>query len=331
MTFQRINKKNQERAKAFFHSQKWKNILVFFSFVVLAFCFRINQYFKQNFDFEVAIPIHYTHIPSGVAFSSELPQEIILKAQDKGTAWLHYSLDKEEISITIDLNDISLEKSVYVVDQSTLHNLIRDQLLSSTNVNSFSPGKIEIDYSPLAKKELPVVIDGTLLPAPGYMFSEGIIIEPAVVTAFSDKKTLDTLYIIQTSSLDKKNINKTMDFLVRLKASQGVQLSNEQVKVSIQVEEYTEKKLELPVICYNLPKNRIVRFFPSSVELSVQVGLSKYTQVTASDFEISLDYKELSGNNTSNCLLKLAKKPAWLNNYRIVPEAVEYLVEQKNE
>jgi hypothetical protein len=322
--------KFQRQVRAFFHSQKWKNTLIFFSFVVLAFCFRVNQYFRQKFDFEIAVPVHYTRIPPGIALSGDVPGEIILKVRDKGTAWLHYSFNKAD-TIDINLSNILLQKSVYVVDQNALQNLIQVRLLASTQVTSFSPGKIEIDYSPLGKKELPVIIDGMLSPAPGYMFSDSIIIDPPVVTAFSDKKTLDTLHVIKTVPSDHKNLSKSNHFSIRLKAPQGVQLSNEQVKIAVNVEEYTEKKINLPVLCHNLPANRIVRFFPSFVELTVQVGLSKYSQISASDFEISIDYKELFGSSTSNYPLKLREKPEWLNHYRIVPETVEYLIEQTKE
>jgi YbbR domain-containing protein len=332
MKLNQINRSQfQQKIKAFFHSKKWENLLVFFAFVVLASGFWILQYFRQKFEFEIAIPIHYTEIPSGIALSAKLPQQINLNVQDKGTVWLAYEVNKEKLSVDIELKDIRLDKSSYIIDKSFLYNLISERLSPSTQLKSFSPERIEIDYSPLAKKKLPVVIDGLLSLAPGYMFSDSIMIEPSFVTVYGDKETLDTLFAIQTIRMDKSNIDKKLDLSTQLSVPPGVQLSAVKVGLTADVEEYTEKLFELPVLCNNLPENRTVRFFPSSVELYVQVGLNKYAQVTESDFEMAVDYNSLVQKNAMNCTLKLTKKPQWLVNYRIVPETVEFLMEQKRD
>jgi YbbR domain-containing protein len=183
----------------------------------------------------------------------------------------------------------------------------------------------------LVHKELPVVIDGLLLPAPGFMFSDSITINPSLITVYGDAKTLDTLSVLKTVPLDINNIDKALDLLTQLIVPPGVQLSAGQVGLTADVEEYTEKSFELPVYCYNLPNSRTVRFFPSTVELYVQVGLSKYSRATKFDFEIGVDYNQLIQKNSGNYTLTLTKKPQWLVNYRIVPEAVEFLIEQKRD
>jgi hypothetical protein len=304
--------------------------LVFFTFVILAFCFWLLQYFQQKFEFEVSIPVHYTEIPTGIVLSTKLPQQISVNIQDKGTVWLQYLINKD-LLIDIDLSGIQSEKKVFVVDKSILYNLIYEKLTPSTQLKSFSPERIEIDYAPLAQKKLPVVINGTLSPALGYMFSDKITINPSTVTIYGDKNMLDTLFAIKTIAINKNDIDKNLVFSTGLLVPSGAQLSAEQVELRAEVEEYTEKSFELPVHCFNLPNDRIVRFFPATTELFVQVGLNKYSQLTESDFEIGIDYRDLIKSNTTNYTLKLTKKPQWLVNYRIVPEVIEFLVEQKRD
>ncbi|GHT13396.1 hypothetical protein FACS189426_18250 [Bacteroidia bacterium] len=305
--------------------------MLFFTFAVLASSFWALQYFRQKFDFEISIPVHYTEVPSEIALSTKLPQQINLNLQDKGTVWLQYLIDKENLSIDIDLSDIHLNKSSFPIDKATLYNLLFDKLFPSTQLKSFSPERIEIEYSRLFKKELPVVIDGLLLPAAGFMFSDNIAIDPSSVTVYGDKETLDTLLSIKTARIDKNNIDKRLDLSTQLAVPAGVRLSTGQVGLTAEVEEYTEKSFELSVYCYNLPESRKVRFFPSTVDLYVQVGLSKYSKVTKFDFEIGVDYEQLIQKNAANYPLTLTKMPQWLVNYRIVPEVVEFLVEQKRD
>jgi len=333
MILQLLNKKEiQRKARAFFNSKGWKDTLVFFSFVGLASCFWALQYFRQKFDFEVPIEVHYTHIPAGLALQDNPPQTISLHVQDKGIVYLNYLFKqkKHPLSIAVDLGLISPYKNSYVIDQTTLRNLIDAKLFASTQLQLFSPDVIEINYSPLAQKEVPVTINGTIAPAFGYLF-DSIWIEPAKVVIYGNKAALDTLHEIRTLPLNYKDIDKNWTTTTGIQAPEGIHSTVENVKLSALVEEYTEKTFELPVICNNIPPNRNVRFFPSMVELVVRVGLSKYSQLTKSNFEISLNYNDLSEKNTSNCSLTLIHKPVGVVSYSINPNVIEFLIEQKNE
>jgi hypothetical protein len=328
----RNKKEIQGRIAAFFRSKGWKDTLVFLGFVMLASCFWGLQYIRQQFEFEVPMQIHYTHVPAGIALSDNPPKEISLNVQDKGSAYLSYLIGerRHSLSITVDLSSLSLSKNSYIIDQAGLRNLIDDKLLTSTQLKLFSPDRIEINYSPLAQKEVPVAINGTISPALGYMFTDSIRIEPSQVIVYGNKNELDTLRKIQTQPLDYKNISKDWAVSAGLQVPEGIRLSDNQVKISAKIEEYTEKTFQLPVICNNMPPNRNVRFFPSIVELAVKVGLSRYHQLSNPDFEIAVNYSGLISKNTANCSLTLTRKPPGVTSYRITPNVIEFLIEQKN-
>ena len=334
MKLKPINKREiLKNIKAFFHSKSWKNSLVFFSFVALAFGFWTLQYIRQKFDFEIPMGVRYTHIPAGIAFSESPPREITLYVQDKGSAYLNYFFNrkKESMFITIDMDAISPNKTSYIVDAATLRNLIDEKLYATTYLKSLSPDRIAIDYSPLAQKELPVTINGTISPAAGYLFSDSIRIEPNRVIAYGNKTALDALNEIKTLPLDYNSIDKNWTVSAGLQAPEGIRLSADKVTLSAGIEEYTEKTFELPVVCYNVPPNRRVRFFPSMVELGVRVGLSKYSQLSKSNFEIAVNYNDLKVKATTNCSLTLTRLPSGVESYRIVPDVIEFLIEQKND
>jgi hypothetical protein len=334
MNLKHVNKEEiRGRARMFFRSDNWKNTLVFFSFVILASSFWALQFFRQKIEFEIPIWIQYAHVPTGIVLSGNPPQQITLHVQDKGSAYLSYFIKrrKQSLSIIIDLKTISLSKTSYVIDQMVLRDLISEKLSVETQIKSFSPDKIEINYSPLAQKELPVTINGTISPASGYLFSDSIRIEPDRVIIYGEKNVLDTLLEIQTLPLNHSNIDKNRTISAVLQIPEGIRLSVNQAELSVKVEEYTERTFELPVICYNTPSNRKVHFFPSTVELSVRVGLSKYSLLSKSSFEIAVNYNDLAWKNTANCSLTLTQKPPWIESYRIAPNMIEFLIEQKSD
>ncbi|MCL1933083.1 MAG: CdaR family protein [Candidatus Azobacteroides sp.] len=334
MILKQLNKREiRERIGVFFRSKRWRDTLVFLGFVALASGFWALQYFRQKFEFEVPMKVNYVHIPSEIALSNELPQEITLHIQDKGSAYLNYIVKKRKGSllVTIDLEEISLNKTSYLIDPTALRSLIEDKLLASTQLKSYFPDKIEINYSLLVQKELPVTINGTISPAAGYLFSDSIRIKPAQVTVYGRKEALDTLREIRTVPVNYSVVSKEWSASADLQAPEGIHLTVDRVNLSVTMEEYTEKIFQLPVICRNLPSNRKIHFFPSTVELGVKVGLSKYSQLSQSDFEIAVDYNDLKERNTANCSLTLTRKPQEADSYRITPNVIEFLIEQKND
>jgi hypothetical protein len=319
------------KTKAFFQSQKWKNLLVFLIFVVLAFCFWTLQYFQQKIERDISISIHYTQIPDEIVLSDSLPAEITCRIADKGTVFLRYFLNKNFTVFNVHLKDLPLNKHIYTIDKANIYAQIQSLLPNTTQIVSFQPETIQIRYSPLAKKEVPVLIDGILSPAVGYMFMDNLHINPDSVWVYADKTTLDTLQWIKTVAVKKENIQKKLDLTLKLNSPKGAHLSIQKVKVTAELEEYTEKKFELPVVCRNLPENIHVRFFPSTVEVACRLTLSKYPLLNASDLEVEVDYNELAQRQGITASPALTHKPQWLIDYRIVPETVEYLLEQKQE
>jgi hypothetical protein len=301
--------------------------LVFLSFVVLAFCFWLLQYFQQKIEREISMPIYYTHVPGEIVLTDSLPDKMTIRLADKGTVFLRYLFDEDFTSIRINLEDLPLNKTAYTIDRPVLSSQIQDFLLNTTQLVSFKPETIRILYSPLKKKEVPVKIEGKITTAAGYMFVDSIHINPSKVWVYGNREALDTLRFVKTVIAKEENIQKKLDLTLSLDVPQGMRLSTEKVRITSDVEEYTEKKFELPVVCYNLPPDMHIRFFPSTVEVVCRLALSKYPQLTENALEVQVDYNALSQNPGMNVSLELSRKPQWLLNYRIVPKIVEYLIE----
>jgi hypothetical protein len=321
----------KRKTRIFFQSQKWKNLLVFLVFVALAFCFWILQSFQQKVEREIYVPICYSNIPKELVISNTLPDKFRLKLADKETVFLKYFFNKNYMQININLKDLPLNKTSYTIDRLILNSRIRDFLLNTTQLIAFKPETLQIEYSPLEKKEVPITIAGKIAAATGYIFTDSLTLNPSKVWIYGNKKTLDTIQFITTTSVKEEHIQKKLNLTLALNVPEGVHLSTGKVKITGNVEEYTEKRFELPVTYYNSPENVHVRFFPSTVEVICQIALSKYARVGANDLNVGINYQELSQNQGMDILLDLNRKPQWLINYRIIPDKVEYLIERKKD
>ncbi len=92
---------------------------------------------------------------------------------------------------------------------------------------------------------------------------------------------------------------------------------------------YAEKSVEVPVRGVNFPPDKVLRTFPSKVQVTFQVGLSHFKAITAEDFFIGVTYEELLNNKGEKCPVKLKSVPRYVNHVRLNPQEVDYLIEQQ--
>lgn len=72
----------------------------------------------------------------------------------------------------------------------------------------------------------------------------------------------------------------------------------------------------------------MLRAFPSKVQVTFQVGLSRFRKITADDFHIRVSYEELLLLGSDKYKVKLGHVPEGVTQVRIHPEQVDFLIEQ---
>ena len=109
----RINnsfKSARMKINAFLRRQRWKEALIFFSFVLLAFGFWLLQSLQQEYEIEISIPVRYKNIPPDVSFTETPPQEVVARVKDKGSVLLNYSFGRSFAPIEANMKN-QTEKS----------------------------------------------------------------------------------------------------------------------------------------------------------------------------------------------------------------------------
>ena len=89
--------------------------------------------------------------------------------------------------------------------------------------------------------------------------------------------------------------------------------------------------MEVPVTGSDFPRGKVLRTFPSKVQVSFQVGLKRFKEVSAHDFQIGVSYHEVMQNKSDKLSLRLTRIPAFVDHVRIAPSEVDYLIEQQSE
>ena len=133
---------------------------------------------------------------------------------------------------------------------------------------------------------------------------------------------------IRDRHIKLENISDTLRRQVALVTQKGVKFVPASIEMMLPVDIYTEKTVEVPLHGVNFPANKVLRAFPSKVQVTFQVGLSRFRQITADDFHINVSYEELLRLGSDKYTVKLRNIPEGVTQVRFNPEQVDFLIEQ---
>ncbi len=317
-----------ERVRAFLAAMPWKKILAFSFFVFLSAVLWFMQIYRQNFQATYHLPVKYVAVPDSIVFETNLPSFVDITIEDTGYALFRYFLIRNNDSIVVNVDDIIKFSSSSVLQGSLFEQILRDRLLPTSQIVSYNPNRISFYYSVLQQKKIPVILDGQIYLAAGYLLNGDIYTVPDSVMAYGAKDVLVNLNYAYTVSDTVSNIKSGEPVRYAIKNIQNVRFTPEVVDVVVPVDKYTQKDVIVPVECINLPENLNVRFFPSNVRISFLVALSRYAMVNDSAFSIQLDYNRLK-NIGSSVAVNVTSYPDYVQNIVLSPSEVEFIFEQK--
>ena len=88
---------------------------------------------------------------------------------------------------------------------------------------------------------------------------------------------------------------------------------------------YTEKTIETPIVCTNVPASETMITFPEHVKITARIPLSDYSSLSATDFRCECAYPLNDADQISVQVTCTNKEVA---SFRFEPEEVEYLIEK---
>lgn len=322
----------KRKTKAFLHRQKWKEALVFSAFVLLALGFWLLQSLQQEYEIEVAIPVRYKNVPNDIAFDGTIPEKVTARVKDKGSVLLNYTFGRGFAPIEVSMKALEGKSGDTTISKRKIENDILKQLLNTTTLTDFIPQKIEIGYSKRMHKQIPVVFEGDIHTDPGFLLSGEIILKPGYVNVYASESLLDTLQFVRTMPIHIQKGNKTVTRTVQLQPVAGANLEPAVVTLTVPIEEYTEKTLEIPVACTGIPIHYTVRIFPPTVKVNCSVPLSRFKELSEDQFAIRIPFSQLEQNLSGTLPIHLSAQPEWVRTATLTPDKIEFILEQnKNE
>ena len=319
--------KLSKKIKDFLLSDKSREFLIFLFFFLIAGGFWLLQTLNNDYEAEFSIPVRVKDLPNNVVLTSEPPSELRVRVKDKGTVLLNYMLGKSFYPVSLDFSDYKAVDNHVRIYASQFEKKVLSQLNVSTRLLSMKPDTLEYIYATGMSKLVPVRLSGTVGAGRQYYLSDTIF-KPDSVLAYAPEGVLDTITAAYTQPVKQENVSDTLRQQVSLLARRGVKFVPASIEMILPVDIYTEKTVEVPLHGVTFPADKVLRAFPSKVQVTFQVGLSRFREITADDFHINVSYEELLRLGSDKYTVKLRNIPDGVKQVRFNPEQVDFLIEQ---
>ena len=323
----RLFLKTRKQTKDFLLSAKSREFFVFLCFFFIAAGFWLLQTLNNDYETEFSIPVRLRNVPENVVITSDPVSEVRVRVRDKGTVLLNYMLGKTFYPVILDFKNYTNMGNHVQVQTSQVQKWITGQLNASTALLSMKPDTLEYYYSTGVSKMIPVKLCGNVSAGEQYYLPDTLF-TPDSVRVYAPSDALDTMKVAYTLPLNLDNITDTLEREVTLSAPKGAKYIPASVKLTLPVDMYTEKTVEVPLRGINFPADKVLRAFPSKIKISFQVGMGRFRQITADDFHLVVSYEELVRLGSEKYTVKLRTLPEGVSHVRFNPEQVDFLIEQ---
>jgi YbbR domain-containing protein len=317
-----------EKIRSFLLAKKSREFLIFLFFVFVSFCFWLLQVLNDDYETELSMQLKLKNVPENVVLTSELPNELKIGVQDKGTVLINYLLGKSLYPVTIDFEEYQDKGNQIRFLSSALSKRVTGQLSQSTKLLAIKPDTLELIYTRGEGKKVPVCLRGEVEAERQYYISERIF-SPDSVMVYAPQEILDTITAAYTEALYVEEISDTTRHRAGIMPVKGARFTPSYSDITFMVDMYSEKTVEVPVQGVNFPEDKLLRTFPSKVQVTFQIGLRQFKTVNAEDFTVVVDYQTLEKEKSEKCKPVLLKSPANVNLIRVAPAEIDYIIEQK--
>ena len=296
-----------------------RNVVTYGVCVIIATVLWFLNALNKEYTTEITYPIKYMDLPKGKLLVSEPPKEMTLAIKAHGFALLRYSISTSFLPIVLNVNSLLDKKDQleYTVNTSEIKERISAQLNTDIQLISIKPESITFQFSRF---------DYTLKRQ--YMLKNDISVTPDYVDISGPASILDTLKAVYTEPISLKNLSKDVTKTVSFEEIYGTQINENDAKVKVEVERFTESKKTVPLVVKNLPDSLLIRLFPHAIDVTFDVGLSRYEVVSDTSFSFYVDYNQIK-NNPASLKIQIERSPRHIKDLVFTPETVEYLIEKK--
>lgn len=310
-----------------------KRVVVFLICLLISSALWFLNALSKDYETTIEYPVRYVNLPENRFLANDPPSEFELMVTAHGFALLRNKLHLTFTPIVLNVKRIiadseSADSKTYRITSSELVNRISSQISNEINIREIRPQSFTMILDSMESKRVKVIPDMNIQYQSQYNITSSITIQPPYVTVTGPGTIIDTISAVRTESKKFERVKDTIEESIDLALPEKVTASPQKVQLLIPVEEFTEKKLSVPVTIVGKPEGVNIRLFPSDIQVSFMVGLSSYAKISADDFLFTAAYEDMNSGQ-QNVEVNLTHKPGFISEIKYSPQTIEFLIEKQ--
>ena len=303
---------------------------IFFFLIGLSAVFWVLTVLSKEYTATITSPVVFENYPTDKLLIEE--NDVVLQMQVKapGFALLaHQFKFFSMIPLNVD-NFITKRKGkiweyFWIGDQSLSE--VQEALPANMQLLHVKPSRIDLMFGEKAQKVIPISLKSDLSFERLFRQKGVIQLQPDHITVSGPKTVVEAIESISTQELNLQSLAKSAQGKIRLEEPKHHELtySHQEVSYVVSVEQFTEGKAMIPIKVRDVPRGCELKLFPEEVSVHYVVSLDDFDLVDEQMFEIQVKYDAEKVRLT----VKLNKEPDLVDNIRLSPTKVEYILIQK--
>ncbi len=306
-------------------SPRTRSILLYLLFVVISAVFWCFLTFNRDVKLDVKVPVKIS-MPSNVHLLSRVPDTLTVTVNDRGYRFFSF-LFQQAPTLTLRFSDYNDGNGYFKVDQSHLRKALAGVLNKQANIVSVLPENINIKFTDLPGKKVPVKTDIVVEPREDYTLYGALIQSQDSVLVFSDAKTLNEINEVFTYHVEELELTDTLRRKVLIAPINGAAIEPRAIDIMVPIEKLKSQTRSVKIVVRNAPPGLKMLLFPSDVEVSYRSPASRANEeggITA-----VVDYNSVDFNSTSNKVkVQVGEVPAAYQDVKFSHDSVEYIIEK---
>jgi len=306
-------------------SPRMRSILLYLFFVVISAIFWSFLTFNSDVQLDIEVPVEMSK-PNNVHLLARVPDTLTVTIRDRGYRVLSYMFHKTP-KVVLRFSDYSDGNSVFKIDQSHLKKALSTVLNKHANIISVLPESINIKFTDLPGKKVPVKTDILVEPREDYTLYGALIQSQDSVLVFSDAKTLSEINQVYTYHVEEKDLTDTLRRRVNIAPINGAVIEPRAIDIVVPIEKLKTQTHNVKIVVRNAPHGVKMLLFPSDVQVTYRSPVSRIKDdagITA-----VVDFNEVDFSSPSNKVkVMIGEIPAAYQDVKLSHDSVEYIIEK---
>ena len=177
-------------------------------------------------------------------------------------------------------------------------------------------------------KRVPVQLVTSITMMPQYMQVGETEIKPDSVTIYGERLKLESINRVYTSPVKVYDLSEDLIGVVDIEKIRGVRMSSPQVQFGIDVSRYVEVVRTFPVTAVNVPADKQLNIYPSTVSVTFRTAFPLAEDPTES-VQFYVDYNDFTASRNGKCKVYISNRAKGLITYEAEPSMLECVLEEK--